>query len=482
MLIPAIAVLAADLPVRSVTTLLGSYADQARVAVCRRGGPRTLWYVFTVQHVRLQIRDVPGDTSLTEALGLDQVVPSPTAQVSAPRPEPGSRPILLLHGELVVGVIEPETQGAEPPTMAGRAPAPAPETEEAWEDRSEMGFRRRAGAGGETGIRVVRIFYGTDRKAEPDVTVAPYYGAGRGELAFGFADVSFPADHKKGRIERPSLWRLEFRENAARHVVVARVAPLSRDEFVKDLRLTVGAMSRKRALLFIHGYNVPFADAVMRAAQLALDLRDDDDVELPGVPLLYSWPSQGRVLGYLTDETNITWTKAHFKEFLRLALTETGAEVVHVIAHSMGTRAIIEGLSEFDVSGLPAGAARLDQVVLAAPDYDAGTLQQLAEQLSARAGRYTLYASSGDKALQASRELRSDLSRAGESGEHLFVARGIDTIDASSVDTSLLGHSYFGERTALADIFTLLKNGRGPGERGLTPRQRLNLPYWELKP
>jgi esterase/lipase superfamily enzyme len=155
--------------------------------------------------------------------------------------------------------------------------------------------------------------------------------------------------------------------------------------------------------------------------------------------------------------------------------------VVHVIAHSMGNRALIECLSTLDLSGLPPGSAVLDQVVFAAPDFDADTLADLAAQLSSRARRYTLYASSGDLALRASRELRRGLRRAGESGDDLLVVNGIDTIDASHVDTSLLGHGYFGERTILGDIFYLLKDRKSPDERfGLIRRTRANLKYWEM--
>jgi esterase/lipase superfamily enzyme len=311
--------------------------------------------------------------------------------------------------------------------------------------------------------------------------VAPYYGSDRGTLTFGTAEVSIPSNRKRGTLPRPAWWRLEFRENPARHVMVTAVQPLARDAFLTDIRSTFQHASGKHALLFIHGYNVTFADAVRRAAQIAYDLRTDEQMEFPGVPLLYSWPSRGDVLGYLMDETNVRWTQPHFEAFLRMALAETGAEVVHVIAHSMGNRALIECLSTLDLAGLPRGSAVLDQVVFAAPDFDADTLADLAAQLSSRARRYTLYASSGDLALRASRELRRGLRRAGESGDDLLVVNGIDTIDASHVDTSLLGHGYFGERTILGDIFYLLKDRKSPDDRyGLTPRTRANRKYWEF--
>ena len=64
----------------------------------------------------------------------------------------------------------------------------------------------------------------------------------------------------------------------------------------------------------------------------------------------------------------------------------------------------------------------------------------------------TLYASSHDEALKASKKLH-EFPRAGEAGKSLLVVKGIDTIDVSTVDSSLLGHSYFGDNTSvISDI------------------------------
>jgi hypothetical protein len=39
--------------------------------------------------------------------------------------------------------------------------------------------------------------------------------------------------------------------------------------------------------------------------------------------------------------------------------------------------------------------------------------------------------------------------RAGESGENIVVLPNIDTIDVSAVDTSLMGHTYYGDNTTV---------------------------------
>jgi esterase/lipase superfamily enzyme len=125
----------------------------------------------------------------------------------------------------------------------------------------------------------------------------------------------------------------------------------------------------------------------------------------------------------------------------------------------------------------------LKQVVFAAPDVDADTFRRLASDLCGRATRFTLYASSTDHALQASKAVHGYL-RAGESGEGLVVVDGVDTIDATAVDTSLMGHAYYGDnRSVLSDLFCLIRDGHGPDQRfGLSSQRVEPGRYWIFRP
>jgi hypothetical protein len=61
------------------------------------------------------------------------------------------------------------------------------------------------------------------------------------------------------------------------------------------------------------------------------------------------------------------------------------------------------------------------------------------------------------------------------------VMKGMETIDASTVDTSLLslGHSYFGgKRTAITDLGYLIREGLPAARRGL--EQPLGKDYWDF--
>jgi len=120
------------------------------------------------------------------------------------------------------------------------------------------------------------------------------------------------------------------------------------------------------------------------------------------------------------------------------------------------------------------------EVVLTAPDIDADVFRRdLAPQIVRTADRVTLYASSNDEALRVSKQIHG-APRAGDSGALLVVIPGIETIDVSDIDTSLVGHSYYGSNgTVLSDLVGLLKHGMPAAQRSwLLPRDYQGLPYW----
>jgi esterase/lipase superfamily enzyme len=326
---------------------------------------------------------------------------------------------------------------------------------------------------------VVKVFFGTDRNKTGQKAPAKYFGGKRaapGDFTYGVTEVSIPRDHRMGALESPAWWRFEFRPDPARHVVLLSLSPLEKDTFVAQLRAGVAASPGRDALLFVHGYNVSFEDAARRTAQIAYDL------SFAGVPMLYSWPSEGAVVRYPTDATNMRHTLPRFTDFLTLALTAVEARVVHVIAHSMGNNCLAEMLKTFDAGALGAGAAALGQVIFAAPDIDSQTFVDLARQFRGQASRFTLYASSADLALQASKKFNG-YPRAGDAGPGLVIVDGVDTIDATLVDTNLMGHAYIGDNgSILADVFDLLRRGEAPEARfRLAPRQRAGRRYWYFK-
>jgi esterase/lipase superfamily enzyme len=300
-----------------------------------------------------------------------------------------------------------------------------------------------------------------------------YYGTDRGKLELGFCEVSIPKSHEVGELESPSVLRLDFFEDPNRHVVLLGVHHEPAEVFFSNLHNCVSRSSKKSAFVFIHGYNTTFYDAARRTAQIAYDLKFD------GAPIFFSWPSQGKMLQYAVDETNIDWTAPHLLQFLKDVADRSGADQIHLIAHSMGNRAMTAALRNMAESQ-KAAKPMFNDVVLTAPDIDAEVfVNDIAPAIAKTAKRVTLYASSNDEALVMSKKVHG-YPRAGDSGSQLVVVPGIDTIDVSAVDTSLLGHNYYGSNTSvLADLFELLQVSKPPDQRQWLRQQRFGLlKYW----
>jgi esterase/lipase superfamily enzyme len=297
-------------------------------------------------------------------------------------------------------------------------------------------------------VTIVGVFYATDRLQLPNATSDAQYATDRsptGNINFGKCEVSIPKKHKVGKLEAPSILRLEFSPDPAKHIVLKKTSTLEENKFFQEVNTSVSKSAAKDAFVFVHGYNVSFEDAARRTGQIAYDLN------FVGAPIFYSWPSNGKIADYTRDETNITWSTPHFQRFLTLLSQNSGAERIHIIAHSMGNRAVCEALKALSYGA--ASQLKFNHLVLAAPDIDADTFRELASTLQQLSARITLYESSKDRALLASKAIHGNP----RAGEPLMIIPGLDTIDASAIDTNFLGHSYFSDNyPLLSDIHSIL--------------------------
>jgi esterase/lipase superfamily enzyme len=133
------------------------------------------------------------------------------------------------------------------------------------------------------------VYYATHRAREagPVLAFANDRNA-TGRLELGHLEVSIPRDHRLAHVERPT-WRTLWREDPARHFVILSRHLDSYDGFYARISGEVTASRRREVLVFIHGSNVAFDDALYRTAQITYDLGFD------GPPILYSWPSNANL-------------------------------------------------------------------------------------------------------------------------------------------------------------------------------------------
>jgi esterase/lipase superfamily enzyme len=316
------------------------------------------------------------------------------------------------------------------------------------------------------------VFYATDRKPLENQRYSGEASESE-ELQFGKAVVSIPKSHKHGELERPwSIFSVSLPENARDHIVIAGSSVLSDGDFYTQINRAIDSAPDRSAFVFVHGFNVSFDDAILRTGQLAWDLK------FRGPALAYSWPSLSSTSQYVSDLEMADWTAPHLAAFLHTLRLRTGVRRVHLVAHSMGTRAMLMALDRLANGKLP--TPKFQELILAAPDINRLVFNQLSQAVRDQSDRTTIYASQRDWALALSAWIRNGKARTGSVASALPNV-GFDIIDATKARGSLLGHSYFAEDPELLeDISLLLRLGLKPVDRSITLEE--DPPIWVFRP
>jgi esterase/lipase superfamily enzyme len=330
----------------------------------------------------------------------------------------------------------------------------------------------------DTGAARVTLLFATTRRSVSSDRPGARYGAEDGDsLQFAAVSVNVPSYRVRGtgELPRPTALRdnaLAYRPDPQRDFYVTSTIPVDSARFVQRLGSDL-ALSRSRDLLvFVHGYNVSFEDAAVRAAQVAADLNFDGSV------LLFSWPSAASVTAYVRDQQAARNAGYALLRLLRNHAVAAQPDRVHLLGHSMGAEVIGKALT---LTAPDDPTPRLAEVVLAAPDVDARVFRrEILPRLTPHAAHITLYASSDDDALRASRVVNG-AGRLGLGGDSLVVIDGMDTIDASRVSADLLGHTLFGNQSFLSDLAQLLADGKSPAERRLLPVRKDGLTFYRFR-
>jgi esterase/lipase superfamily enzyme len=324
---------------------------------------------------------------------------------------------------------------------------------------------------------VYHVWYGTNRKRENGSYVTDLDD----RLHLGTCKVAIPKSHKIGstgswQIVR-ALQRLRTGADDALYIISRNER--SEAEFLKSaeraLRLLKTGDSAKHILVYIHGFNNSFDDAIIRAAQIGFDLK------VNGITAAFCWASRARLRSYAADEDTARLSERDLAEFLSLLHRKFPAHKINVLAHSMGNRiflGVLQGLKDY-----PALAdLRFGQIFLAAPDVDARYFSRAAALYPAVSQRTTLYVCSRDLALLGSGDVHQD-PRAGYTPP-VMVTAGIDTVDASNVCLDRIGHGYFAEaHHVLHDLSLLLQFNRQPRERKFIDERKTDdgSVYWSLR-
>ena len=323
---------------------------------------------------------------------------------------------------------------------------------------------------------IVDLFYGTNRANNGSADYNSRYTTDFDQLRYGYCKVNIPPGRAEGTIQRPKWWKLQFKESKDRDFMILSLDEMDPAPFFSKLSDDLREKETKEAILFIHGFNVAFNECAWRTAQIV------HDISFNGLSGFYNWPSFGEIAGYLHDLDVAARCVPYLQQFVKQILAIPEITKLHLIAHSMGCYILANSLSK--LAGDSEIRTRLDvvrQVILCAPDIDQQVFrEQILPAFKEVGSQRTLYASSNDKALRLSDEFRLGLPRLGESGKYLFVADGIDTVEASNVKTDAIGHGYFSNtKVLLDDIHDVVDNEMDPNKRHLRELQwEGDLVYW----
>jgi esterase/lipase superfamily enzyme len=318
------------------------------------------------------------------------------------------------------------------------------------------------------------LWYGTNRQPNDPQDIAKGFSGNRDKrVHHGVCKIYVPESHKIG--STGSAWWKRLITGVDDRLKLTRIEELPSAKFwqgissqLKELRV-----GDRDAIIFVHGYNVSFEDAALRAAQLGTDLA------VRGCMAFFSWPSRGKTRGYPADEASIEASESFITQFMVDFAQHSGASKIHIIAHSMGNRGVLRAVNRIASTAARRTGKPFDQIILAAPDVDADTFRELCKAYAQVSRRTTLYVSSRDRAVEAAQWLHG-FARAGLMPP-IMIAPGIDTVNVTNADLTMLGHGYVAEaRGVLKDIHSLLRFGAPPAKRFGLQRQKSDdgKAYW----
>jgi len=299
--------------------------------------------------------------------------------------------------------------------------------------------------------------YATNRAAAPDYSGSWFSGERSDQISFGRAFVRVPEAHGAGRLEQPmkiKIWKLElyqFARDPQKHFVIRSVQAMTREDWCGLVR----KFPASDALVFVHGFNTSFEEALYRHAQIVWDLK------FKGVNVLFSWPSRGGAENYIYDKDSALGARDAFITVLSLLKQQPNITSIHVVAHSMGNMVALESLAYHPHATDP---LNLGELVMAAPDVDRDNFKTLLIPKVAKAGAgLTLYASSADWALTLSKKVAGSIPRAGDVplGGPVLVP-GLDSIDVTALGTDFFGlnHGTYAQARSVINDMGLLFSGR----------------------
>jgi esterase/lipase superfamily enzyme len=274
---------------------------------------------------------------------------------------------------------------------------------------------------------------------------------------------------------------------------------LDQARFVAELQGAIERAPLRSLLVVVHGYREQFPSALRKTAFVSHIL----DLNTP--VLLFDWPgdqSGGPLASYRRAVEVARASGSELARTLEMVLRDVQPERLWLLANSMGGQVVADAMHLlYQEADLADPETELENVVLTAPDVALDEFDdQFKREISALTENLTVYVSSNDRALLASRIVNRGRRR----GESTLDSRDVDQemleeairlaglvepgsdlvtlVDVTPVNRTINFHNFYLESPEVFnDLFLRLVNRDPPSSRVLYPIQnREGSIYWVL--
>src|SRR5450432_2840908 len=234
-----------------------------------------------------------------------------------------------------------------------------------------------------------------------------FSGERAAETSYAAITVSIPPNGSRqaGDVQ----WPKSVPGDPSRDFVTVSAGYLDKQSFVSSISATAKQTGRSKVLIFVHGFNNRFDDAVYRFAQIM------HDSGAPGIPVLFTWPSRGevRLRAYTYDRESANYSRDALEDLLELLSSNPNVKEINIVAHSMGNWVTLEALRGRSIRSGRIGE-KIKNVMLVAADVDVDVFRTQIRRMGSSRPRFLLFVSQKDQALALSSFIWDGMPRVGE--------------------------------------------------------------------
>ncbi len=262
------------------------------------------------------------------------------------------------------------------------------------------------------------VLAATNRRRSTNNAGDMFSGERAEDVSYAAIAVSIPPDsaRKVGQVQ----WPGSLPGNPQRDFVTVSADYLDKRAFSAAVSTAAKQSGKSKVLVFVHGFNNRFDDAVYRFAQIVHDAKAE------GIPVLFTWPSRGelRLNAYAYDRESANYSRDALEQLLDTLAANPHVKEVNILAHSMGNWVTLEALRGKAIGGGKIGG-KIKNVLLVAPDVDVDVFRTQIRRMGAQRPRFALFVSQDDKALELSQLIWGGMPRLGEINPEQEPYRGV---------------------------------------------------------